>query len=265
MRAVNLIPADARTGGGAGAAGRSGGAVYALLGGLALLVAMAGLWATTSGKIADDRAELARVQQEVAQARARAAELESPGAVQQTRLLRTETVRALATQRQDWAATLEDLSRTLPADTTLTGLNATSAGSASGPGAAPAATAPGAAPAGHTLVINGCAPSQRAVARLMPRLRTVPDVIAVQLVSSNLASDEGAAAEGTADAGGCAGATFVMSLTLEAAPAPVVGGAAPGATAAAAPGAPAAPGATVPASTATTAVPGTPTSTGGTK
>lgn len=260
MRAVNLIPADARAGGGAGAAGRSGGAVYALLGGLALLVAMAGLWATTSGRIADDRAELAQIQQRVAAAQARANELQSPGDVQQTRLVRTETVRMLAAQRQNWAATLDYLSRTLPADTTLTGLNASSGPVA---GTAPVATAAGSAGEGPTVVLNGCAPSQRAVARLMPRLRTVPDVVSVQLVSSNLAADEAAAAAGTGEASACAGATFVMNLTLQA-PAPVVG-AAPGATAAAAPGAPAAPGATAPASTATTAVPGTPTSTKGTK
>ena len=39
MRAVNLIPADERRGAG-GIAGRSGGVVYVLVGGLAVLVAL---------------------------------------------------------------------------------------------------------------------------------------------------------------------------------------------------------------------------------
>jgi len=252
MQAINLIPADSRSGGGAGASGRSGGAVYALLGGLAALVAMVGLWATTSGKIANDRAELAEVQQQVVSAQARANKLQSPGSVQQTRLVRTETVRSLATQRHDWAATLDALSRTLPADTTLTGLNATSAG-AGAAGPAPVAATPGAV-SGPTVVLNGCAPSQRAVARLMPRLRTIPDVNGVQLVSSTVASDDAAGAGGEVD---CRGAAFVMNLALEAVAPPAPSVAPPTATAAAS-------GATVPAPTAATAVQGTPTSTGGT-
>lgn len=239
MRAVNLIPADARTGGGP-TLGRSGGAVYALLGGLLVLVALAAVWATTSGRIADQKTELAQVRGEVAQLQARAGALALPGAVQQERASRTEMVRTLAAQRIDWAARLDALSRTLPEDVTLSALDAKGAGGSAGAAAATPATA-----AGPTVNLSGCAPSQRAVARLMPRLRSIPEVVGVTLLNSATGGADSGTQSTQTDA--CDGARFTMDIVYEgAAPAPAAAAAAP------------APQAATPQSTATTAVEGTP-------
>lgn len=243
MRAVNLVPADARTARGI-SAGRSGGAVYALLGMLVVLVGLVALWATTSSKVSDQKAQLARIQQDVAQIQASAGALESPGAAQQERMTRTATVKALASSRIDWAERLDAISRTLPADVTLDNLDAQATADATDPNAIADATGP-------TVNLTGCAPSQQAVARLMPRLRSMPDVAGVALVASATEAGAGGPAK-TEDT--CKGATFTMNLTYEGA-----------ATAPAATTAPPADGAAAP-PTATTAVEGTPdTGTGGTQ
>ncbi|HEX6390151.1 MAG TPA: hypothetical protein VFZ89_11900, partial [Solirubrobacteraceae bacterium] len=72
MKAVNLIPKDERTGG-SGVAGRSGGAVYILLGALAAIVLMVGSLALTSRSASDKRAELAQVEAEATASEAKAA------------------------------------------------------------------------------------------------------------------------------------------------------------------------------------------------
>lgn len=244
MRAVNLIPAEAR--GGTHGATRSGGAVYAVLGALAALVAMAALWATASAGVGDRQARLADLQQQAAEVEARASAAAPPAAVQQLRASRTATVRALAGQRENWAATLDALSRTLPADTTLSSLEASTTPSAGA--AAPAAGSP----AGPTIALGGCAPSQEAVAQLMPRLRTIPGVVGVTLVSSSVGTAAGTAnSTDAAPAETCGGATFQLTLGLEA-PAALAGPANPADSRVSRPTAGAPPAAT-------TAVPGTPT------
>jgi Tfp pilus assembly protein PilN len=239
MRAINLIPADARSGGGAGAGGRSGGAVYVLLGGLTALVAMAAVWGMTASGLTGKRSELSRLQHDIARAQAHAAGPSSPGDMQALRASRTATVRALAQQRLDWAATLDAIGRTLPADTTLTSLDASSTGTATGSaGAAPALTG---APtgAGPTVQLGGCAPSQRAVAGLMPRLRTIPGVLGVQLVTSSIDPGNAGGSGGASTAGApCRGASFDLVLAFEALTPPVAPAGPAGATAAA-PAAPA--------------------------
>lgn len=251
MRAVNLIPSDARSGGGAGVAGRSGGAAHALLGALAVAVVMVALLTMTSSSAAEKRAELAAVQAHAAQAQTIARTQASAGPdFAALRASRTETVRALLGGRIDWAATLDSLARALPADITLSDLDAKAVGTA------PAAAAATQTPAGPSpsITLSGCAPSQRAVAGLMPRLRALSEVADVQLVSSAVAGAGGAAAAG--GAAECDGAQFQLILSLV----PVV----PAAPASGTPGATAAaPASTPPATTAQTAVPGTPTGAGG--
>src|SRR4051794_38543328 len=230
MHAVNLIPADARIGGGQ-AAGRSGGAVYVVLGGLAVLVALMGLYFLASTHASDKQAELAALQTQVQQAQAGASGDTTPGLVHQQRAQVTATVRQLAEQRMNWGALLNVLGRTLPANTTLTGLDASTDGS-SNTGAAGSAPAAAAADGtvGPTIDLKGCAPSQSAVARLMPRLRAIPDAAGVQLVSSAIA-DPGGTGAATTGAADCSGAAFEIVLTLTAKTPPAVAGAtAPGTT-----------------------------------
>ena len=58
VRAVNLIPAEERRGAG-GLAGRSGGVVYVLVGGLAVLVVLGVIYAFAVQSVADRKGQLA--------------------------------------------------------------------------------------------------------------------------------------------------------------------------------------------------------------
>lgn len=242
MRAVNLIPADERSGGGP-SAGRSGGAVYVVLGGLAVLVAMVVMWASAGSSISDSRAELTRLQAEAAAAQAQSVTVASVDTIRALRDARTLTVRTLAEARIDWADSLDAIARTLPSDTWLSTLTASSTPVAGPPGGTGGAGAVASSSAGPSIQISGCTPTQASVARLMPRLRTVPGVERVSLVSSTQADAGAATSDGSA---ACDGASFQMVLFFAA---PVV---------AATPGMPAAPNAPATATATPAAAPPTP-------
>jgi Tfp pilus assembly protein PilN len=229
MRAVNLIPEDARRGGGAGSGGRSGGAVYVLLGGLAVVVALVAAWAFVGHTVSHDKAELAAVKAQIAQAQAQAPAQTSQQVQGSSIDERLATVRALVTAREDWARTLDAIARTLPANTTLSSLAAATTPTASPGGAAAATGGIASSSTGPSIQIAGCAPTQKAVAQLMPRLRVIPGVQDVSLASSTKA----AAGDATGTTGGCADVDFEMVLFLQAAAPPPASPAT--ATAAAAP------------------------------
>ena len=65
MRAVNLIPAEERRGAG-GIGGRSGGIVYVLTGGLAVLVALGAIYALAVHSVADRKGQLATLSAQLA-------------------------------------------------------------------------------------------------------------------------------------------------------------------------------------------------------
>ena len=233
MRAVNLIPDDARRGGGAGAAGRSGGAAYILLGGLAGLVLLMGLWALAGRDSSRERTQLVQLHQQAADAQRQAQTLAPYGTVNQERTSATASVHGLITARFAWSKTLDAFARVLPADVRLSSLAGATPGTATPtPGATPTqATTPGTV-AGVTVQLTGCAPSMARVARLMPRLRAVPGVSSVTLTSTThpapAAAPSGSATAGSSD---CSGATFQMSLgfavaaaTVAAAPVTPAGG-----------------------------------------
>jgi Tfp pilus assembly protein PilN len=233
MRAVNLIPAEQRSGGGLDA-GRSGGAVYVLLGGLAMFAVLIGVWAMTGSRVSDRKAELQRLQTEVAAAQAQSAQLQGVDTIRALREQRAATVRALAAARVDWASSLDAIARTLPEHTWLSKLSASSVPGGA-PGGAGAAGAVASSTPGASVQIAGCSPSQATVARLMPRLRSVPGVANVTLVRTQKAD------AGSTGAGACGAVDFEMVL-LFAAAAPEPAPAAPAAAApAAAPAVPATP------------------------
>jgi Tfp pilus assembly protein PilN len=217
MRAVNLIPADERSGGAPGL-GKSGGAVYVVLGGLAVLVAMVFMWASAGSRVADDRAELAGLQAEAAAAQAQLQTVASVDDIRSVREARVATVRALAATRVDWADSLDAIARTLPADTWLDSLAASTTPASAAPGGTGGAGAVASSTTGPSIQVSGCSPSQARVARLMPRLRSVPGVERVSLVSAEKAAP---AATGSPSSG-CADVTFQMVLFFAA---PVVPGA----------------------------------------
>jgi Tfp pilus assembly protein PilN len=220
MRAVNLIPDDARRGGGAGAAGRSGGAAYILLGGLAGLVLMMGLWALAGRDATQARTQLAQLHQQAADAQLQAQTLAPFGTVDQERTSATASVHGLIAARFAWSKTLDAFARVLPADVRLNSLSGATPGATATPGvtAAPVTT-PGAASV-VTVQLAGCAPSMARVARLMPRLRAVPGVASVTLASAtHPVAPSASSGTSTAGSSDCPGATFQMSLGF----APAVG------------------------------------------
>jgi Tfp pilus assembly protein PilN len=177
MRAVNLIPGEDRVSRAARSAD-SGGFVYVLLGGLAVMVALAGLWASSNSQISSRQATLGRVTTEAEAAEARAATAAPYEAFAALADARVSTVTSLSTTRFDWAHSLHELGRVLPADVWLTSLD----GSSGATGASPSTTA-SAAP-NPTFEFVGCTSTQAQVARLMARLRAVDGVRDVSLKTS---------------------------------------------------------------------------------
>jgi Tfp pilus assembly protein PilN len=247
MRAVNLIPADERRG--SATAGRSGGAVYALLGALALLVILAGAYALMGRAIESKRAEVARVKAEADAAEAKSADLKGYTDFAGLRTQRTDSVTQLAESRFDWARVLHEIARTFPADAWLSDLHGTAPAAmgaappsalstpSSSSSSTPAAAATTAT--GPTIDLTGCTAGQGAVARLMVELRRIDGVAKVDLTSSTKAgatggsTGYGAPSGSTASDAACTGgkAQFAMTLQFRAPAAAASPGAAPATTA----------------------------------
>jgi Tfp pilus assembly protein PilN len=154
---------------------------------------------TLAGKAIDDRrGELADVRAQADAAQAKADELRAYTRFSELRAKRVQTVTSLAASRFDWAHTMHEIARVIPANSWLTELK----GSVTGEGSAPAAAA--GAPSTPSVQISGCTTSQKSVARMMARMRLVDGVQRVSLTSSEKGSGGGGAtaAAGTSS-GGC--------------------------------------------------------------
>lgn len=204
MRAVNLIPSDQQRGAG-GAAGKSGGAAYALLGGLALLVVLAATYVVTNKSVKDKQTELTSVTQQAEAAEARAQQLTSYTKFASIRQKRVDTVTQLADSRFDWAHALREVARVLPENAWLTQMTGTTSSKVAVSGATGGLRSALDAPA---IVIQGCTTSQSSVAKLIARLRLIDGVQRVTLEDSTKGQEStGTAAVSTASggAGDCRG------------------------------------------------------------
>ena len=193
MKAVNLMPREAR---GGKIVTSTGNGAYVLLAGLVALVALATLWATAHKQVGEREAKVERVTAQAAAAERRAA-LAAPY-VEFAKLAenRVQTVTRLTTTRFDWSQAMREVSRVVPADVWLTNLS----GASGAGGETPSPTA-SAAPE-PTITLVGCTRSQSKVARLMARLRTVDGVRRVALKSSakpETGGDENCPANRTSD------------------------------------------------------------------
>jgi Tfp pilus assembly protein PilN len=250
MRAVNLLPAELRRGGG-GAAGRSQGAAHLLLAGLAGLLIMGVLFANAHHQRTSLESQLAPVAQEADAAQARATALTPFTQFDALRAQRGQSISALVTQRVDWAADLRGIASVLPNDVkllSLTGaLPASGAATSSGPaaaainpatgrpataGSAAAAAAAAPPPSGPTVQLTGCASTHTQVGDVINLLRGVPGVVAVGLSSSSKAASTPAST--TSTPGGCGNPAqhpqFAMTLSFAAPGAASTGAPAPGGT-----------------------------------
>jgi Tfp pilus assembly protein PilN len=190
MRAVNLIPADSR---GRGSRGPSSTGmqvpVYVLLGFLAAAVALVTVYVLTNNTIADRTAQLTSLKAQVAQEQAAAARLGEFTKFSQLAQTRIETVRSIAAARFDWHGALADLSKVVPANTTLQSLSGTVVPGASTSGSSGSGTGGlrGALP-GPAFELTGCTANQDDVARLMSELRLINGVTRVTLSNSQVSS-----------------------------------------------------------------------------
>ena len=204
MRAVNLIPPEERRGLGGGA-GRSGGAVYAVLGVLGVMVIAAAAYVLAGNQITERQADIARVKGEKQVAQQEAAALRPYREFAQLRQTRIQTVQSLASSRFDWDRVLRQLSRVLPTNVWLTALTGT---------VAPGVTFGAGGAAGGTtnqirsqlpvpaIELVGCTTSQAEVSRVMTRLRLMDEVTRVSLAASEKVESAGVSAR---PAGGAAG------------------------------------------------------------
>lgn len=199
MRAVNLIPSDARrTGAGRGATGRFDPA----LGVIAVLVvalAFATIYTLTSNTISSRKAKLATLQTELTQEQSQAAQLDNYVAFQQVAQQRVETVREIAAARFDWHDALANLAKVVPANTELQSLTGSIV-----PGAAASGSSGSSSPIrgdepGPAIELSGCSKTQDDVAALMSRLRLIDGVTRVTLDSSSKSSSSG----GSTSSSGC--------------------------------------------------------------
>lgn len=232
MKAVNLVPVEERRN--TTVAGHSGGGVYILLGALALIVVLVSAYALTGRQVSEKRSELAQVSAEATRVEAEVARLQAYQRFAELRAKRTETVLSLARSRFDWAGSLREVARTVPAGVSLTALTGTVAPGVNVDGGATDALR--AALPGPALVVQGCTRSQEQVAELMSALRSMTGVERVALSTSEKGSSSGS----TGDCTGGSTKRPKFSLTVffsTAAVSATPGSPAPGTTTAAATGA----------------------------
>jgi len=249
MRAVNLIPAEDRRG--PGGASKSGGAVYAVLGTLALLVVLTAAWALAGKSVTDKQAQLTRVERNASAAEAQGAGLSDYSSFASLRERRVQTVTSIAGSRFDWSHAMHELGRVLPSNVWLTSMTGTVTSTTAVDGGTQnglRSSLPGPA-----IDLVGCTTSQDEVARVVTRLRLIDGVIRVALASSAKADTTSAASSnggGDCRAGSSKFPQFEVVVFFETPPA--ASASAPATPATAAP----ASGSAAPASGSTAAAPG---------
>lgn len=258
MRPVNLIPPEERRG--ERSAMRSGPLPYIVVG--TLLLALAGVTALvlTDNQISDSKADVARLQQEDAVAKARAERLTAFTSFHSVREQRVATITGLADSRFDWQRVMQELSLILPDNVWLTNLTGTAGPQVQLDGGANISlrtSVPGPA-----LEMVGCASGQDAVAGFVSALKDIDGVTRVGVQSSQLSDSSGVTGATTSDSAGsstsdCQTRDFIAQFEIVAAfdAAPVSQSGVPSSTAPTTPITPAAPTTAAPSSTPASATP----------
>jgi Tfp pilus assembly protein PilN len=143
----------------------------------------------TENTIKQRQTDLASLTVQSQQVAAQAAKLKPYADYDAMANARVKTVKDLATSRFDWEQVLRDLSRAVPADVTLRSLTGDTGASSGGAGGA-SSQLRGAinAPA---VTLDGCAPNQTEVARLVARLHDIDGVTRVTLGKSDMQKVQG--------------------------------------------------------------------------
>lgn len=224
MKAVNLIPMDARRGGGGGASFATQAPTYLILGVLAVALAFVTVYVLTSNSIADRTAKLTTLQTQVSQTQAQAQTLVNYTQFAQLVRERTQSVRDIASTRFAWYTPLSGLSRVVPANTSLQSLNASLGSTSTTGGTGTSASGGGSligSATGPAIELTGCTKSQDDVARLMSRLRLIDGVTGVTLASSQKpGQNSSAVSSGSAGAVGCGSNAPTFDLMVALTPLP---------------------------------------------
>ena len=130
MKAINLLPTDLRGASSSAAptapADAPGGiGAFVVLGALAACVIALAAYVLTTNMVKDRQAKLETVTAQTETATQRANQLKPYADFQAMAETRIQTVKDLASSRFDWEQAMRDISRTIPANVTLTSLNGT--------------------------------------------------------------------------------------------------------------------------------------------
>jgi Tfp pilus assembly protein PilN len=188
MRAVNLIPRDSRRSGISPSLGKLGVAHF-VVGLMVVALAFVTVYVLTSNTVSQRQSQLASLKQQVSRMQAQVARLNSYEQFEKLAQARAATVRQIASTRFDWHGALSDLSKVVPANTSLQSLVATvsSSGSSGGPSAGSGGAVRSAIDA-PAFELKGCTGTQDEVAQLMSRLRLINGVQRVTLEDSSKGS-----------------------------------------------------------------------------
>lgn len=175
MRAVNLLPLDARAG-----RRRPPAASLAIAGAGVLAASLLAVgYVSANGTVDSREQELAGLEQELAATRRATKPKPAETGVSAERDQRFTALSGAMAERLAWDRVLREVSLVLPEDVWLSNLAAGGGSAAAGAAAAPEA-------GGQTVTFNGFTYSQEGVARLLTRLGLVPDLGEVKLQSSSV-------------------------------------------------------------------------------
>lgn len=179
MKAVNLLPQEARrrpSGEG------SGKAAYVVCGVLALLLLMSAAYVLTSNTITERTSEAAAVGAEADRLEAEAAAQAGYTSFADIAQQRLASVAGVAHTRFDWERLMREVSHVMPEGSWLQATDASVSGDPNATAAAPVGA--DALPTGPYASFVGCTPDQGDVAQIMVRLRQLHRVEDVKLKES---------------------------------------------------------------------------------
>jgi Tfp pilus assembly protein PilN len=235
MRPVNLIPPDERRGDAAPL--RTGALIYVLIAGLGLLLLGIVAVALSGKQISDRQSQKTSLEQQLTAATARANSVKAFTDFRTVQENRAATVANLADSRFDWSRVLQELARVVPSDVHLSTLTAAVSGGSDTSGSTDSSGGGSSASSGVTgpsLSIEGCAPSQDAVAGFVAALEDIDGVTRVGLESSTGAQQSsggfsGEPGDATSSGGSdsCSAFSFTIIAAFDAVPAPATASSSP--------------------------------------
>jgi Tfp pilus assembly protein PilN len=182
VKAVNLIPVEARKGVHADVRALRGPGTI-VVGVLLAVLGMVTLYVMSSNKVSQSRNQLAGLQQELSQTQSLATRLSGYTQFAALAKARVQTVQEIASGRFAWDQALSDLSKVVPANTSLTSVSATVSPTSGSSGTSSAGGLRGDI-ANPAFELSGCTATQDDVARLMSQLRLMRGVSRVTLADA---------------------------------------------------------------------------------